>query len=213
MQVPDLTRVPGRLWHHIEAAAGTQTLCPPLPRVFRAFELTPPERTRVVIIGQDPYHRPGKASGLAFGYHPDYDGLIDSSLMNICKEVERDTHLTVQDFTLESWARQGVLLINTRLTTTHHTPLAHSRMGWEPLILNYVRELSETQSGVVFMLWGREARAFAEHIVSSNNLILQTSHPCAYSAGRGFHGCAHFSQCNDYLVARGGEPIIWGEAA
>lgn len=191
----------------ISEAHAAGRLCPPLPLVFRAIEELPPSQTRVVILGQDPYHTPGKASGLAFGYHHEYQGPIDSSLANILEEVRANTGGSVwTDETLEHWMHEGVLLLNTRLTTETGEPMAHAGLGWEGVVRDYLRSLPE---GLVYMLWGREARLYKSALPEGEKLVLETSHPCRYSAHLGFQGCGHFSRANEYLESKGLAPIRW----
>lgn len=179
--------------------------------VFRAFEVFPPENTRVVILGQDPYHTPGKASGLAFGYHPEYTGPVDSSLRSILEEAQRDTGLLKYPFdtSLVPWAMQGVLLLNTRLSVRLGKPMSHAGMGWERIVQNYLMELDRNVINKVYMLWGKEAQSYKKYLDIENNLILETSHPCKFSAHRGFIGCGHFSKANEYLKEMGREEIEW----
>jgi uracil-DNA glycosylase len=186
-------------------------LCPPQPLIFRALDLVPPEDARVVILGQDPYHTPGKASGLAFGYHTDYKGPIDSSLKSIIDEVYRSTGQTVQDLSLEKWADQGVLLLNTRLTTLEGKPLAHADIGWSEFVLDIIDEINMQARPVVWLVWGAQAREFVRDVDNPKHLVLATSHPCRYSANKGFVGCDHFARCNEFLSNRREEPVKWGE--
>lgn len=176
------------------------TLCPPVPLVYRAFDFFPPEKTRVVILGQDPYHTPGKASGLAFGYNRDYHGTVDSSMASIIKAVKDTTGQQVKDLSLESWARQGILLLNTRLTTLEGKPLVHQDR-WDVVIAPFLAKFSADFPAVKWLLWGREAQQYyANHVV--NGQAISTSHPCKFSAHRGFLTCRQFAELDD---------IRWGE--
>lgn len=186
------------------------TLCPPRELLFRALELLRPEDVRVVILGQDPYHTPGKASGLAFGYHKDWKEAPNSSLLNIANEIRSSTGEELDDLSLESWASQGVLLLNTRLSTTAHQPLAHAGIGWFPVTLEIIKKLS-TEVKPIFLLWGGKAGMYEFHI-SPESRVLKTSHPCAFSAHVGFIGCGHFGEVNKILKSRGRLPIRWGRA-
>lgn len=186
----------------------TDNLCPPVDYIFAAFSGISLENLNVVILGQDPYHTGGKASGLAFGYHPAYMGPIDSSLKNILNEVETSCGKRWTDVSLRSWRAQGVLLLNTRLTTETGKPLAHKNIGWEKEIS---KTLSSLQSAAphVYMLWGKEAQSFAHLIDQTNHLVLTASHPCSYSAHKGFIGCQHFRKANEFLSKNGRKPILW----
>jgi uracil-DNA glycosylase len=186
------------------------TLCPPAEYIFKAFHLNPLQDTRVVILGQDPYHTPGKANGLAFGFHSDYTGRVDSSLKNIIKEVKDDTGETVEDLTLESWAKQGVLLLNTRLTTETGQALAHKGMGWEREIAHFLERLGDSLSPHVYILWGREAQSYKKYINDDYNLVLTGAHPSDLSARRGFFGGKYFSACNEFLQQQGKGTVKWG---
>ncbi len=185
-------------------------LCPPADLIFRAFNSFPLNYTRVVILGQDPYHVRGKANGLAFGYGKDYPAAPNSSLANIIKEVCDSTGEVVEDYSLASWAEQGVLLINTRLTTTTAGPLMHKGMGWEDLIGHFLERLGDSIGPHVYMLWGREAQSYKKYINDSYNLVLTASHPCSYSANRGFIGCNHFAEANQWLRENDKGEIQWG---
>lgn len=211
--IPNLTRIPADLWKVILHAASSDCLVPELGEIFKPFQLCPPSATKVVIVGIEPYHARGKSSGLAYGYRSTYetDGTSDSTLSNVIKEVHASTGETVEDMTLESWAYQGVLLVNLRLTTEIGRPGAHSRMGWEQLVRVYLHALSSAKSGIVFMLWGTEA-ATCEACLSNKDkhLVLVASHPSRFSAKYGFEGCGHFKKANDFLVQRGDLPIRWG---
>ncbi len=187
------------------------TVYPSEQLLFRAFTLFPAEETKVIILGQDPYHTPGKASGLAFGYHPDYTGKLDSSLLNILEEAQRDVGLLNYPFdtSLLPWARQGVLLLNTRLTVREGQPMSHAGLGWEEVIKKYLTDLDREVQNKVYMLWGREAQSYKKLLDTKNNLILETSHPCRFSAHRGFIGCRHFSKANKYLNQNNKGEISW----
>lgn len=189
--------------------------CPPRDRVLRAFEYFSPEETRIVILGQDPYHTLGKASGLAFGYHPEYTGPIDSSLVNIIRELRSEYEPGVAlelfisrfDTTLESWAAQGVLLLNTRLTVETGKPLSHAGMGWEECVSDVLSWLAE-QTECIFMLWGREAFLAVEKLPVVGDRIIRSSHPCSFSAHRGFLGSGQFRTVEKLLETQG-KHINW----
>jgi len=215
LYVPDLSTLHERgqysLITAIAEADRKNILCPPASDVFRAFHMSPLKNTRVVILGQDPYHTPGKASGLAFGYARGYKASVDSSLYNIIKEVANDTGEALLDTTLESWAKQGVLLLNTRLTTEQGRPLAHKGLGWEEEIGHFLERLGDSIPPHVYMLWGREAQSYKRFINSDYNLVIEASHPCKFSAHRGFTGSRPFSQANEFLRTNNRGEIQWGE--
>lgn len=165
----------------------------------------------MVILGQDPYHTPGKANGLAFGYHPLYGGPLDASLRNIFAEVERCTGQVPIDRTLYSWARQGVLLLNTVLTTEPGQPRVHHLLGWQELVIRCLQELDDTCQPVAYMLWGQDAQRFRPLIRNPDAKILTASHPSPLSAHISFMGCGHFAKVNRWLSDKGLTPIQWGE--
>lgn len=181
---------------------------PPASRIFAAFDSCPFEDVKVVIIGQDPYHGPGQANGLCFSVNPGVQ--IPPSLQNIFKEIASDTGSPLPtDGNLERWARQGVFLLNSALTVRCHQPKSHSGIGWETLTDAAVRRLAEERSGIVFMLWGSDAIRKGAFIDRSRHLVLTAPHPSPLSAYRGFFGCKHFTQANQYLISQGKTPIEW----
>jgi uracil-DNA glycosylase len=186
----------------------TRQVFPPGNKIFNAFDLCPFDRVRVVIIGQDPYHNYGQAHGLCFSVT---DGTeFPPSLVNIFKELNRDLGIPVpQSGNLERWARQGVLLLNAILTVRAHQALSHQNKGWERFTDAAISALNYHRENLVFMLWGAYAQNKGASIYESKHLVLRTVHPSPLSASRGFFGCSHFSKCNDWLVARGKEPIEW----
>lgn len=191
-----------------EYANPAVTVYPPAGKIFAAFDNTPFADVKVVIIGQDPYHGPGQANGLAFSVNPGIQ--IPPSLRNIFKEISTDIGSPVPaDGDLTRWARQGVLLLNATLTVREHLPKSHSMLGWSQLTDAAVRALNERQDGVVFMLWGSDAIRKGEMIDRSKHLVLTAPHPSPLSASRGFFGCRHFSQANAWLAAHGKTPIAW----
>ena len=192
---------------------------------LRAFELTPPDKTRVIILGQDPYHTLGKANGLAFGIAREWEGnRMHSSFKNITNEVFRNTPTnpphTRQWATLESWARQGVLLTNTRLSVAEGQPMSHANLGWEDYVMQTLA-LTIAERNPVLVAFGAEARKFYKKVlkfypVSADKVVmLSYSHPCKYSATRGskyakpFVGSDCFDEINRVLLARNQEPIDW----
>lgn len=176
--------------------------------IFRAFDKCPLDNLKVVIIGQDPYHGPGQANGLCFSVN---DGIaFPPSLQNIFKEVHADTGADIPlSGNLDRWAEQGVLLLNAVLTVRAHQAASHAGRGWEQFTDAVVRAIAERKEGVVYMLWGSYAQKKGAIADPRRNLILRAVHPSPLSAYRGFFGCKHFSQANDYLRSIGREPIEW----
>lgn len=163
---------------------------------------------KVVIIGQDPYHGPHQAHGLAFSVPSGVK--IPPSLKNIFKELETDLGInTPQHGNLTPWSKQGVFLLNSALTVRANTPLSHANIGWEKLTRSSIAYISSHLSHVVFMLWGKHAQAYQSIIDEKKHYILTSSHPSPLSAYRGFLGCKHFSKCNDYLKSHHRTPIHW----
>lgn len=185
-----------------------KNIFPPVNSYLKALELCPFEQTKVIIIGQDPYHGKGQANGLAFSVN---SGLkLPPSLKNIFKEIKNDTGgLNVSDGNLEAWAKQGVLLLNTVLTVEEAKPGAHAHKGWETFTKEIITQLNEKKSGLVFMLWGNYAKQFQSSLDHHKHLILCAAHPSPLSAYQGFFNCKHFSLANNYLLQQGIEPIRW----
>lgn len=186
----------------------SNTVYPPAGSIFRAFDLCPFNNVKVVILGQDPYHGPNQANGLAFSV---YDGVrIPPSLVNIYKEIESDIGKKEPPTgNLDRWAKQGVLLLNATLTVRAHSAGSHQRRGWEEFTDAVVRLLSEKCEHLVFMLWGSYAQKKGAVIDEDKHLVLKAAHPSPLSAHAGFFGCRHFSQANIYLMLQGQEPIDW----
>ena len=190
-----------------ELAAG-KTIFPPQDAWFRALELTPLDKVRVVILGQDPYHGPGQAHGLCFSVPPGVRP--PPSLSNIYKELESDVGLPRPPHGfLEHWARQGVLLLNSVLTVEMAKAASHSKKGWEPFTDAIIARVNDKAEPVVFMLWGAYAHKKAANVDGRRHLLLKAAHPSPLSAHAGFLGCKHFSQCNAFLVSNGLPPIDW----
>jgi uracil-DNA glycosylase len=180
---------------------------PPPLNVFRAFELCPFDRVKVVIIGQDPYHGHGQANGLSFAVNDKVT--IPPSLKNIFKEIESDTGFNPHaNGDLSRWATQGVLLLNSVLTVGAGSPASHKGRGWEQFTDAVVHALNDRKEGVVYMLWGKYAEAKGSVIDSDKNLVLTSGHPSPFSAHL-FFGHHHFSLCNEYLEKHGRETIDW----
>ena len=184
------------------------TIYPPGRLIFNAFDLTPSDKVKVVILGQDPYHGPGQAHGLCFSVP---DGINPPpSLKNIFKELNDDLGIPpARHGNLEQWARQGVLLLNATLTVRAGHAGSHQNRGWEKFTDSAISLLSSRYSDIVFMLWGRYAREKAALIDSRNHLVLEAAHPSPFSAYNGFFGCRHFSWANAFLASRGKEPVSW----
>jgi len=180
---------------------------PAARNIFNAFNLCPVDMVKVVIIGQDPYHEPGQAHGLCFSVP---DGVtIPPSLVNIYKEINDDLgRASSTHGDLTHWAEQGVLLLNSTLTVQAHLAASHAGRGWEQFtdaVINVLRQ----KNHIVYMLWGSYAQKKAALVDASQNLVLKSVHPSPLSAYRGFFGCKHFSQANEYLVQNGKTPIDW----
>jgi uracil-DNA glycosylase len=197
-----------------ERAAGKK-IYPPDAEVFNALASTPFDRVKVVVIGQDPYHGAGQAHGLSFSVKR---GLpAPPSLINIFNELQRDLNLwddlpnqMPPNGCLESWAAQGVLLLNAVLTVEEAKAGSHANLGWERFTDRVIRELNDKRSGLVFMLWGANAQKKGAFVDRSKHLVLEAPHPSPLSAYRGFIGCGHFSKVNQYLEEKGLGTIEWG---
>ncbi len=186
-----------------------EVVYPPPKYIFRAFDLCPFEKVKIVILGQDPYHGARQANGLCFAVNEDVT--LPPSLQNIFKEIESDLgkSLVHRSGDLSRWAEQGVLLLNATLTVRAHVAGSHQGRGWELFTDTAVRVLSEEREHLVFMLWGNYAKAKGAHIDRARHLVLEAAHPSPFSAANGFFGCKHFSRANDYLIAQGETPIDW----
>jgi len=186
----------------------TKTIFPPGKLIFNAFNLCPFDKVKVVILGQDPYHNFNQAHGLSFSVN---DGVeIPPSLVNIYKEIESELGIkTLPTGNLERWAKQGVLLLNATLTVQAHMAGSHQGKGWERFTDAVIQTLVNKREHLVFMLWGNYAQQKSKYIDRAKHLVLTTVHPSPLSAYRGFFGCGHFRDANDYLVAHGFEPIDW----
>lgn len=181
---------------------------PPSDEIFTAFHLTPLHEVKVVILGQDPYHEEGQAHGLCFSVKPGIE--TPPSLVNIYKELHEDLGCDIpNNGYLTKWAKQGVLMLNTLLTVRAHHAFSHQGIGWEQFTDAAIRILNEQNRPIVFLLWGKPAQSKAAMLNNPNHLILKAPHPSPLSAYRGFFGCKHFSQTNDFLKAHGLEPIDW----
>ncbi len=186
----------------------TKQIFPPAKLIFNAFEHTPFDKVKVVILGQDPYHNDGQAHGLSFSVN---DGIqFPPSLINIFKEINSDLGIPIpKSGNLTRWADQGVLLLNATLTVQAHQAGSHQNKGWENFTDAAIKKLADERENIVFLLWGSYAQKKAAFIDSNKHLILKSVHPSPLSAHRGFFGNKQFSQINDYLISKGLTPIQW----
>ena len=191
----------------VRKAYQASTVYPPGSKIFEAFNRTPFDKVKVVILGQDPYHGPNQAHGLCFSVQ---DG-IQPSLINIYKELQKEYGVAVNmtNGNLTRWADQGVLLLNATLTVEAGKAGSHQGKGWETFTDAAIKALSDRREGLVFMLWGSYAQQKGRVIDRSKHLVLESSHPSPLSVYRGFDGCGHFKKANQYLQSRGQEPIDW----
>ena len=181
---------------------------PPMNDIFNAFRFCPYEKVKVVILGQDPYHGEGQAHGLAFSVKKGVEA--PPSLKNIFKELSDDVGIaTPAHGCLESWAKQGVFLLNTALTVRKGQPLSHRGKGWETFTDHVISILSKREKPMVFLLWGSNARSKKPLIDRTKHLVLEAPHPSPLSAFAGFFGCKHFSKANEFLVKQGETPVDW----
>jgi len=185
-----------------------KTIYPPGSLIFNAFNTTPIDKVKVVILGQDPYHGPGQAHGLCFSVQ---NGVPPPpSLINIFKELHDDVGIDIPDHgNLTHWADQGVFLLNASLTVRGGEPMSHSKIGWAEFTDHVIKTISEKRKHVVFILWGKFAQEKRVLIDESKHLVLRAAHPSPLSAYNGFFGCRHFSKTNEYLVSKGIDPIDW----
>lgn len=192
----------------VRHAYRTTQCFPPAGQIFRAFDLCPFDKVRVVIIGQDPYHDVNQAHGLCFSVQ---DGIpAPPSLVNIYKELNRDLGKPIPSSgNLTHWAEQGVLLLNATLTVEAHKAGSHQGKGWEELTDAAIQALNLKREKIVFMLWGSYAQRKGKYIDRRKHLVLEAVHPSPLSAYRGFIGCGHFSKANNYLQQHGQTPIAW----
>ncbi|MDY0211052.1 MAG: uracil-DNA glycosylase [Acholeplasma sp.] len=176
--------------------------------VFKAFEYAPLEKVKVVIIGQDPYHGPNQANGLAFSVRKGMP--LPPSLLNIYKEIEQSYDIKMaKNGDLTCWAKQGVLLLNTILTVEAHKPLSHQNMGWEIFTLEVIKTLNRFNNPICFMLFGNHAKKYKSYLTNDKHKVIMTVHPSPLSAYRGFIGSGAFKSANDYLMINNLSPIDW----
>ena len=187
----------------------TRTIYPPMNDLYNCFRLTPYDKIKCVILGQDPYHNEGQAHGLCFSVKKGVEP--PPSLKNIYKEIKDDLGITEPpEFgDLTSWAKEGVLLLNTVLTVRAGAANSHKDCGWQQFTDEVIKKVSDREEPMVFMLWGGNARSKKYLINSKKHLVLECAHPSPLSAYNGFFGCRHFSKCNDFLIKNGKEPINW----
>jgi uracil-DNA glycosylase len=197
-----------KLREFLKAEYSTKTVYPPMFDIFNALKYTAFKQTKVVILGQDPYHGPGQAHGLCFSVR---EGIkFPPSLQNIFKELQDEYGFQPpKSGELTAWARQGVLLLNTTLTVRQGTPQSHKGQGWEILTDRIISLLNQKEEPVVFLLWGANAWAKKPLIKNPKHIVLECAHPSPLSAYRGFFGCNHFKKANEYLEKNGIEPIDW----
>ncbi len=186
----------------------THEIYPPMEDIFNAFYLTAYKDVKAVILGQDPYHEPNQAHGLCFSV---LEGVtMPPSLVNIYKELKSDLGVDNGKKTnLTSWAKEGVLLLNTTLTVRRGQANSHSKCGWTDFTDSVIKKLNERKEPIVFLLWGANARSKKAFIDTTRHLVLECAHPSPLSAYNGFFGCKHFSKCNEFLASRGLSPISW----
>lgn len=194
---------------HAEKDSGA-VIYPPGSKIFNAFDSTPFDKVRVIIIGQDPYHEPGQAEGLSFSVP--HGVMLPPSLKNIYKEIETDLGVSLagKDGSLKGWAEQGVFLLNAILTVRGGQAASHSGLGWTQFTDAVIRTLSEKKSGLVFLLWGNFARSKKELIDTSRHYVLEAAHPSPLARGA-FFGCRHFSKTNQILQSQGLPPVDWAK--
>ena len=192
----------------VKGEYATATVYPPGAQIFHAFDTTPFDQVRVVILGQDPYHGRGQAHGLSFSVQ---DGQrIPPSLFNIYKELQADLGVApAPSGNLDRWAQQGVLLLNATLTVRAAEPASHQKKGWEEFTDAVIRKVSEGREHVVFVLWGAYAGKKSELIDAGKHLIIKSVHPSPFAADKGFFGSKPFSRTNEWLVAHGQPPVVW----
>jgi uracil-DNA glycosylase len=185
-----------------------KTIYPPGSLIFNAFNTTPIDQVKVVILGQDPYHGPNQAHGLCFSVQAGVPP--PPSLVNIFKELHEDLGIRIPNHgNLTQWAKQGVFLLNASLTVRAGEPMSHAKIGWATFTDTVIRKISEERPHVVFLLWGKFAQEKKVLIDESKHCILKAAHPSPLSAHAGFFGCKHFSKANAYLISKGIDPVDW----
>jgi uracil-DNA glycosylase len=185
-----------------------KVIFPPGKLIFNAFDTTPFDNVKAVLLGQDPYHGPGQAHGLCFSVQ---DGVPPPpSLVNIYKEMQSDLGIPVpRTGNLTNWAQQGVLMLNATLTVRANEANSHAKIGWQDFTNTVIKKVSDDKEHVVFILWGKFAQEKQVLIDETKHLVLKAAHPSPFSANNGFFGCRHFSKTNEYLASHGRDPINW----
>jgi len=197
------------LYQFIQSEYSKMTIYPPAEEIFNAFHLTPLSEVKVLLLGQDPYHNVNQAHGLSFSVLPQQQE-IPPSLQNIYKELQSDCGCYIpNNGYLKKWADQGVLLLNTVLTVRAHQANSHQGKGWEQFTDAIIQAVNEQDRPIVYFLWGRPAQSKSPMLTNPKHLILKAPHPSPLSAYRGFFGCKHFSQANEFLIKNGEKPIDW----
>ena len=197
------------LFDFVKAEYSRVVVYPPADEIFNAFHFTPLSKVKVVVLGQDPYHNVNQAHGLSFSVPPSQKE-IPPSLQNIYKELHDDLGCYIpNNGYLKKWADQGVLMLNTVLTVRAHQANSHQNKGWEHFTDSVINAVNEQDRPIVYLLWGRPAQSKIPMLTNPKHLILKAPHPSPLSAYRGFFGCRHFSQTNDFLKKNGIEPIDW----
>ena len=195
------------LWEKVKQEYAVTKCFPPKNMIFRALELTPFDSVQVVVIGQDPYHNDFQANGLCFSVSDQVTA--PPSLKNIFKELEEDLGISKTTNELDSWAEQGVLMLNATLTVRAHQPNSHKDLGWDKFTDFIIQQVSEKKENVVFVLWGAFAQKKLNLIDEKKHFVIQSAHPSPFSVHRGFFGSRPFSKINDFLVSKGKSPIRW----
>lgn len=196
------------LYKFVKEEYSTRIIYPPADDIFNAMHLTPLGQVKVLILGQDPYHNQGQAHGLCFSVRPEVD--IPPSLVNIYQELHDDLGCEIpNNGYLVKWASQGVLMLNTVLTVRAHQAFSHQGKGWEQFTDAIIQAVNAQDRPIVYLLWGKPAQSKIPMLNNPKHLILKAPHPSPLSAYRGFFGCKHFSQANNFLQANGIEPIDW----
>ena len=196
-----------KLREHLIREYGEHTVYPDMYSIYRALNLTSFAATKAVILGQDPYHEPGQANGLAFSVHEGTP--LPPSLRNIFKELEEDLGIRSSSGDLTPWAKEGVLLLNATLTVRRGQANSHQHLGWEQFTDSVIRRLNEKEEPTVFILWGANARKKKVFLTNPKHYIIESAHPSPLSATRGFFGSKPFSKTNQFLTSRGISPIRW----
>jgi uracil-DNA glycosylase len=198
------------LTNFLDQAYATKVIYPPRSLMYQAFELCPREQVKVVMIGQDPYHQPGQANGLAFSVSSGIP--LPPSLKNIFKEIQTDVKVAMnhQNGDLRYLAKQGVLLLNSLLTVEEGKPLSHDHVGYQTFFEHVLLDLNQSKQPIVFLLWGSQAKSYRRWLTHPHHLVLEAHHPSPLSANRGgWFGCKHFSLANAWLLKQGIQPIQW----